>query len=505
MPGCGCGQRWEMPVTDDDRIHQMLTAAVQPLPPPPGAFEQIRRRARRRKAARAGLAAAGTAVVIAAAATAPQLVARLQANRSMADRAPAAAADRGRGPHPAAGQKAGGQSSPATARSATPLPAVGSALSATDSGGLVPWHFRPTSVTVTGTGTGGLVGAVIGQAGTRGHCATQYCTSLAGTSDWGASWYGVSAPLTGAPRGQAGVSQLRFGSLLDGWAFGPQLWATTDGGRDWQPQDTYGMRVTALETAAGRAFAVLARCRGTGTAYAADCTSFSLYSQAAGSAAWTAVPGPVQNLTAGGSRQAGAASLAIASAAGPDAPAGYLLAPSGTVLTGPLDGAAWTTTGQIPAACRVGGAQRSGEPAGVQLASGSTAALTASHGVATVSQLLLSCSSRGSGGAITKTIYVSANGRRWTQQGQATSTGQATSLAAASGGLAVLATTAGICYSADSGRSWASASIASAPAGGFSYVGMTTAADGVAVPADAGLGEIFVTTDGGRRWQPRPV
>src|SRR5580698_9490376 len=84
-----------------------------------------------------------------------------------------------------------------------------------------PPNFRPTTVTFVGTGTGSVVGAVLGQAGTPGHCATADCTSLAGTSDYGQHWYGVSAPVTPGPDGGSGVSQLRFTSLKDGWAFGP--------------------------------------------------------------------------------------------------------------------------------------------------------------------------------------------------------------------------------------------------------------------------------------------
>jgi hypothetical protein len=34
---------------------------------------------------------------------------------------------------------------------------------------------------------------------------------------------------------------------------------------------------------------------------------------------------------------------------------------------------------------------------------------------------------------------------------------------------------------------------------------MTSAADGVALPADADLHEVFITTDGGRTWQALPV
>jgi hypothetical protein len=43
------------------------------------------------------------------------------------------------------------------------------------------------------------------------------------------------------------------------------------------------------------------------------------------------------------------------------------------------------------------------------------------------------------------------------------------------------------------------------PSGGFVYVGMTTAAQGVAVPADPAQHAVWFTYDGGRTWQPSPV
>ncbi len=89
---------------------------------------------------------------------------------------------------------------PAKARPAAPRqPAIAarqlhSYLSTTTSGAPTPPHFRPTSVTFVGVGGNRVVGAVIGQAGPP--CSTPHvCTSLAGTSDYGGSWYGVSAPV----------------------------------------------------------------------------------------------------------------------------------------------------------------------------------------------------------------------------------------------------------------------------------------------------------------------
>ncbi len=43
------------------------------------------------------------------------------------------------------------------------------------------------------------------------------------------------------------------------------------------------------------------------------------------------------------------------------------------------------------------------------------------------------------------------------------------------------------------------------PADGFSYVGMTSDTNGVALPANAALGEVFITRDGGRTWVPHRV
>ena len=46
---------------------------------------------------------------------------------------------------------------------------------------------------------------------------------------------------------------------------------------------------------------------------------------------------------------------------------------------------------------------------------------------------------------------------------------------------------------------------ATGPAGGFSYVGMTNADPGRRGPGQLALGEIFVTRDGGKTWSPSPI
>src|SRR5262249_25033614 len=76
------------------------------------------------------------------------------------------------------------------------------------------------------------------------------------------------------------------------------------------------------------------------------------------------------------------------------------------------------------------------------------------------------------------------------------SPGTATSLAESPSGTLVLATSAGIEVSADGGATWTAARGAR-PAGGFAYVGMTTATQGVAVPADPSRRAIWFTHHGG--------
>jgi hypothetical protein len=473
-----------MPVTDSgDRIDAWLHAEVEQLPPPPGAFERIRRRARRRKVTRAAASAAAVAVVIAAAVSLPRLLPDLLPHASnAAETSPSTTFN----PVPG-GRRSGTQTAP------SPDSTAASQLSAAGSDAPVPADFRPTSVTFVGP----LVGAVIGQAGTPGKCGPPVatdCTSLAGTSDYGKSWYGVPAPVTGAPRGPSGVSQLRFLNLKDGWAFGPQLWVTHDGGSRWRRELTGGMRVTSLETAGKRAFAVFATCTGTGTSYAAKCSSFALYSSAADSDSWQPMPGPAASLatTSGGP---GSASLVLVSgpAADPEAGTGYLLAPDGTLISGPLSGRKWTAQAATP--CQPGTAQPDGSPTGALLAAGS-------------GDLYLVCRA-GGGTAATADVYASADGGgSWKQEAAGLAAGGAvTSVAAAQGDLVVVATTTGIEYSADGGASWrvAGYSAAAAPAGGFSYVGMTSGSLGVAVPEDTGLQAIFITTDGGRTWRASPI
>jgi hypothetical protein len=456
-----------------DELDSWMRAQIQPLPPPPGTFELIRKRARRRKVTRAAAAAAGAAAVIAVIATVPRLVIT-QLNV---------------GPGPAASGAQVGQTSSAgthhhqQSASATPQPTPDTGSPGTAPPAAPP-NFAATSVTFVSTTTG----YVLGQAGTPGHCGPPLryiCTSLAGTDDGGQTWHGVRAPVTGVAKGPTGVSQLRFYNTSDGWAFGPQLWATHNGGKSWKQISTGGLRVTALETAGQRVFAVWAQCSGTGTGWAAGCTGQTLYSAAPGSNRWAPVPGAAAGLNLNAT--ASAAALVLTGSRG------YLLPPSGVLVSGPVSGpGGWQPVTGSAAPCLPGAAQADGQPSGALLAS-------------TMSELVLVCPGTAAGGNQPKMVYTSADGgKTWVKAGPAPSTGIATSVAGSATRTIVLASTAGIEVSRDGGASWTAAQ-GSLPPGGFSYVGMTTAEQGVAVPADPSVHAVWFSYDGGATWQQSPI
>ena len=464
-----------MPDRHDD-VDSWLSERIDPLPPPPGTFELIKRRARRRKYRRLAFTATAAAVIVAAAVTVPQVVSLPVVNSGR----PAAAAS-----SPTSARPTGVGNQASAGASAVPSPA---ALAP------VPPNFRPTSVTFVGTETGW----VIGQAGVAGHCATAFCTSVARTDDAGKTWSGVPAPLTGSPDGSTGVSGIRFLNTEDGWAFGPGLFATRDGGRTWTPVGTGGLRVTDLETVGNRVFALFASCTGSGPEFAAACTSFTLYSASAAASTsasdWTPVGPSTSGLTDGAADEA--ASLVLTGSRG------FLLAPDRALYAGPVNGSRpWTLVNSITPACPVGPAQADGQPTG------------ALFGAVNAKELILGCAtasgSGGSGGSggQQKLVFSSPNGgASWIQIATAPTAGIATSVAASPSETVVLGTNQGIDVLPAGDITWHAANLTpAAPAGGFSYLGMTTDEQGIALPANPASGTVWFTFDAGQRWQPSRI
>jgi hypothetical protein len=465
-----------------DDVDSWLSERIDPLPPPPGTFELIKRRARRRKYRKLALTATAAAVIVAAAVTVPQVV-----HLPVLSPAPqsSVAAGKGSATPPGGGHaqssSAHPKSSPPSSPPSAPAP--------------VPANFRPSSVTFIGTRTGW----VIGQAGTPGHCATQYCTSVARTGNAGKTWTGVPAPLTGAPDGATGVSQIRFLNASDGWAFGPELFGTHDGGQTWTQVDTDGLRVTDLETVGNRVFALFASCTGGGPAFAAQCTSFTLYSSPAPGSGWTPVGAATTGLTDGTAAQAAALVLTGSR--------GYLLAPGGALYVGPVGGGgAWQRVKSLPSSCTVGPAQADGQPSGALLAAVNTG------------NLIVACASGSSGASPDvsrqqKLIYSSPDGGvSWRQVARAPDAGVAFSLAASPSGTVVLGTNQGIDVLPAGSTAWQAAALGGGggggggrPSGGFGYVGMTTSDQGIALPANLSAGTVWFTFDGGQSWRASPL
>jgi hypothetical protein len=462
-------------VTDPrDDLDAWLHREVDPLHPPPGTFERIRKQARRRKARRAVMAAASAgaaaAVIVIAVVALPRVVPSVlhlktnQAGHSIA-------ASQGRPSSVPSTATRPSSASTGHRRLVVPLPPV-------------PANFAATSVTFVGSGTGW----VIGQAGTPGHCYTQYCTSAARTDNAGKSWFGLHAPLTGAPSGGTGVSQIRFLDGQNGWAFGPELWATHDAGHDWSKVPISGLRVLSLETTGSEAFAVLGRCAGTGADYGAGCTQFFLWSSPAGSDGWAPVPGvPATGPLA--SNANGSTALVLTGTRG------YWYQPSGTLLSGPVTGGTpWRPVSGSALPCLPGLPGADGRPTAGQLAASAPG------------DLALACPNGPAGSSANQqeTIYGSTDGgRSWQVSGALTTAGPATSLAATTGGVLVLGTGQCIDVSADGGAKWRQAQLG--PAGGFSYVGMTSPLQGVAVPAESSQHAVWFTFDGGQSWTPSLV
>jgi hypothetical protein len=484
-----------------DPLDRWLNQQVRPLPPPPGTFELITKRARRRKVRKTLISVASAAAVAAAVGIAVPLSTTMRLSTTSTKANLAAGTPTSPSPH-----KSQSALAPATSRATKPAAGKPTASSPASQGqatnGYLPPNFQPTSVTWDSTSTGWI----LGPAGTPGKCANanpDICTSVARTGDGGQTWHGLPAPPT------TGVTGLRFLNATYGWAFGPQLWATDNGGAQWHEVNTGGLAVTDLETVNDRAYALFAMCstpaNGTGTSIA-DCTSYTLETTTAGSDAWTPVSGVPANLTSGASR--GAAVIQLADATQTTPATGYLIAPDGTLYAGPVNGGSWHSVSTVPCSPSSvpGGVLANGQPLDVMLAPMGAAPSGAAR-------LALVCSLPRDPQGYATVAYVSDNGgANWTEQTDVGTSGtawlgQAQSLTAigTGGGTLVLATSAGIYRLSLGTTQWRQASVSGLTAGqgGFSYVGMTSATQGIAL--QSGQTQIWMTTDGGQTWQSRPI
>ena len=160
---------------------------------------------------------------------------------------------------------------PSIATTPTPLPVP------------VPGLFSPSDFTAISATQWWLIGPSPCRAGT--------CSLIAATADGGITWHALSVP--GPPYAANGepvsgdVTELRFSTPQIGWAFGPALYGTVDGGRTWTPIDLGGS-VDSLEPGLGKVYAVVspgpypATCNASG-----GCSDEQLWSAPIGTSDWT--------------------------------------------------------------------------------------------------------------------------------------------------------------------------------------------------------------------------
>jgi photosystem II stability/assembly factor-like uncharacterized protein len=153
-------------------------------------------------------------------------------------------------------------------------------------GGPVPSGFDPLSFTAISADQYWLLGVA--------PCSNPVCTSIVRTTDGGAHFVGLPAPvapITAGGSSTAGINTLRFADVLDGYAFatgaGGEFWDTHDGGEQWAQQNFLsGRELMAFGTGGGYAFALVGSCQ-QGT-----CSDIVLERSPVGSDQWAALSVP---------------------------------------------------------------------------------------------------------------------------------------------------------------------------------------------------------------------
>ncbi len=345
---------------------------------------------------------------------------------------------------------------PASSTSAPPAPpATAAAVSLTG--------FKPASVTFVSATQGFVLGVQT--------CAGATCTTLASTSNAGATWSFVGTVPAAVGGSNPAVSKVRFATKNDGWAFGPQLWSTHDGGRTWVHQTTPGP-VSDVEASGGVAYALVASC-GTEPCAQGD----RLLKTPVSSDAWTAISGPKLGDGSGS------------------------LASHGNTVWVVVNGGAASIFGMV-----VGGSSWH-QLANPCAAAGADLALV---GVAPVSttQLFELCAGDPGAGSETKAVLFSSDGGAHATATSAAPArgGIASGIAAASTAVVAVPASSGASYvyrSADGGHTWGTPLNQGDGGVGYFDVGFTTATQGVAVYGNPSQGNssLLMTHDAGATWK----
>jgi hypothetical protein len=297
------------------------------------------------------------------------------------------------------------------------------------------------------------------------------------TADGGLHWTALPAPPAPwggvAPDGTGripadGVTSLLFADARNGWAYGPGLWATHDGGATWHRVAVGGRAVQSMAVAGGQVLASLDDCA-TVDAACDGSHAAGVESSPASQDAWRPIPG-----AAGGTAVAAQAGTGYAISAGTGQ-----FGTDEELLAGPADGSAGWASRPIP--CQQG-----------------TVALAA----VTAARLLLACARLGAHPATTYLYSSSDAGAHWTRFAVLGLYDGASAIEQAPDGTMLVAGIYdGVELSRDAGRTWTRAAAVdesdSVQGGGPLLARLITSDDGYVI---GWLGPLWVTRDAGRTW-----
>jgi photosystem II stability/assembly factor-like uncharacterized protein len=136
--------------------------------------------------------------------------------------------------------------------------AIAIPVTASASGGPPPGKFIANSTSWTSSSTGWVLGAV--------SCGkTKVCSQVRKTVNGGKTWKiigTIPAPIPKAGNPGSGITEIRFATTEFGWAFGPDLYRTENGGKTWTKAQIpgSGKQVLDLAVTATQVYTVVSPC-----------------------------------------------------------------------------------------------------------------------------------------------------------------------------------------------------------------------------------------------------